>query len=101
MNPNKTLTLCLFVSVLATACAGNQSDTATTESAPAAAQQVATQEDARDPNAIRCKRYAETGSRIGKKVCMTNAEWDKSAADSREATERLQRGTVHGGMEGG
>lgn len=101
MNRNKTLAFTLLVTVLATACAGNQNNTATAESVPAAGQQVAAGEDARDPNAIRCKRYAETGSRIGKKVCMTNAEWDKAAADSREATERLQRGTVHGGMEGG
>ncbi|WP_207796343.1 hypothetical protein [Pseudohalioglobus lutimaris] len=95
----KNLTPALLFAALAAGCASNQdSDTAasSTSAGAGAEQQVAMQADVEDPNAIRCKRYAETGSRIGKKVCMTNAEWDRTAQESREAADRIQRGSLHG-----
>jgi len=98
---SKKLIPAIFCASLATACSSNPENVAESASPTAETQQVAVQADARDPEAIRCKRYAETGSRIGKKVCMTNAEWDKTAEASREAVERIQRSSVQGGMEGG
>lgn len=37
-----------------------------------------------------CKRYAPTGTRIGKKVCRTQAEWDEM---QRKAQTRLDGAT--------
>lgn len=50
---------------------------------------------------LRCKTMIKTGTRLGTKVCKTNAEWDREARDSREATESIQRTSTHGpGPEG-
>ncbi len=59
--------------------------------------------DTVDPNAIRCKTTTSTGSRIGKKVCRTNAEWEEIQRASREAAETIQRESLHntGMTEGG
>lgn len=95
--------LCIFLG----ACASNQDSDelasgSTAESTGAAEQQVAVNDNRDDPNAIRCKRYAQTGSRLGKKVCKTNAEWDEAARAAKEATDTIQREALQGrGSYGG
>ncbi|RLQ22157.1 hypothetical protein DWB85_09495 [Seongchinamella sediminis] len=97
-------TAAIFCLVLA-GCASNQgsnevaADNAA-ESTAAAAEQVAVN-DRDDPNAIRCKRYAQTGSRLGKKVCKTNAQWDELARAAKEATDTIQREALQGRGEVG
>jgi hypothetical protein len=46
-----------------------------------------------DPDAIRCRRAAPTGSRVpGKPICMTNREWaERAQAGNREAREMFER----------
>ncbi|MFN3591029.1 MAG: hypothetical protein ACK4TG_02445 [Thermaurantiacus sp.] len=48
-----------------------------------------------DPDAIRCRRSAPTGSRVpGKPICMSNREWAARAqAGNREAREMFQNMT--------
>ena len=50
---------------------------------------------------MRCKTDIKTGTRISRKVCKTNREWEQEALDSRTTTEAIQRGSLNGGMEGG
>ncbi|MFQ3595283.1 MAG: hypothetical protein SNJ63_04140, partial [Sphingomonadaceae bacterium] len=43
-----------------------------------------------DPNEIRCRRETQVSSRIpGKRVCMTNAEWDRLARESSRFAQEL------------
>ncbi|MFV0478010.1 MAG: hypothetical protein ACK5ME_09265 [Parahaliea sp.] len=52
-------------------------------------------------NTVRCETIIKTGSRIGTKICKTNAQWEQERRDSREATERVQRGGVQSSTKGG
>lgn len=85
-------TILLLASVtLLTACAG-------TGNPAGQANQVA----AADNENMRCKTIIKTGTRLGTKVCKTEAQWDRDARDSRDATESIQRTSTHGpGPEGG
>ena len=44
-----------------------------------------------DPDEVTCKRVAETGSRVKKRVCATNREWKRAEEDSQRTTKSLQR----------
>ncbi|WP_199555720.1 hypothetical protein [Sandaracinobacteroides hominis] len=59
----------------------------TTSPAPAA------NPDAKDPDAIRCRRIQVTGSLVKKeKVCKTNAEWNKiSDQQRRDGADLIDR----------
>ncbi len=69
-----------------TACAGSSSGPQQVASASNAA------EDADAPESVRCRTILQTGSRIGTKVCKTNARWEEEQRASREAVEKIQRG---------
>ncbi|HIG43909.1 MAG: hypothetical protein ABGY96_01130 [bacterium] len=47
-----------------------------------------------DPDRIRCKTQAVTGSRLGVRICMTNRDWNVQHEDAREAMEHIKRGTI-------
>lgn len=49
--------------------------------------------DRNDPNAVRCKRMATTGSLVRKeRTCRTNAEWKKiSEQQNRDADDLITR----------
>ncbi|QIB65496.1 hypothetical protein [Kineobactrum salinum] len=76
-----TLLLSGFLSLLS-GCAGTANP----------ANQVA----AADQEGMRCKTMIKTGTRLGTKVCKTEAQWRQDARDSREATEDIQRTSTHG-----
>lgn len=80
------------------ACASNQETVAEPADAATAgaAEQVAAVENERDPNAMKCKKYTPTGSRIGNRVCKTNAEWDEAARMGREVTDHVQNQSLQG-----
>ena len=44
-----------------------------------------------DPDRIRCKTQAVTGSRLGVRICKTNRDWNAQHQDAREAMEHIQR----------
>ncbi|WP_187107720.1 hypothetical protein [Sphingomonas xanthus] len=47
---------------------------------------------AADDNRLICKKEAPTGTRFGKRVCHTKAEWDQIRAQSqRDAKEMIDR----------
>lgn len=95
--------LAILFSLFIVGCASSNPDT-TADAAVSSDGAVNTEEQAvaaRDPEKVRCKTYAETGSRIGKKVCKTNARWEEDARASREAAESIQRDALQAGVEGG
>lgn len=99
-TPLKIATSAVFC-ILISACASNPdgdaaASTAAGSSAATPAPEQVAANDNEDPNAIRCKRYAETGSRLGKKVCKTNAQWDEAARNAKEATDTIQREALQG-----
>ena len=101
-------TVCaLALCTLLSACAGSTANTAADADnvSSSGMQPVAsadTENEGLDPDAMRCKVYTKTGTRIATKVCKTNREWEQAARDSREATEQIQRGSLQGpGPEGG
>lgn len=52
-------------------------------------------DEVKDPDKIRCERMAVTGSRLGGKVCNTEAEWaliEQRAAELMHDIERLPVG---------
>ena len=44
-----------------------------------------------DPNAKVCETIASAGTRLGKKICATRAEWAERKRQDREAIEQAQR----------
>ena len=52
-----------------------------------------------DPGRRVCRRERETGTRISRKVCRTQGEWDRMHEESMESLERNrnQANTVTGG----
>ena len=103
MNHRLKLATTAIFCTLVTACASNQggeelaANTADASTSPVEEQVAVNDSDDRDdPNAMRCKRYAETGSRIGKKVCKTNAQWEEAARAAKEATDTIQREALQG-----
>ena len=61
--------------------------------APAAEAAPTAKLDAKDPNAVRCRRLSVTGSLVKKdRICKTNAEW-QSIADQqrRDGTDLIER----------
>lgn len=89
-----TSTLLLAAALgLVTGCAGT--------GAPGSASQ-ADQVAANSTENVRCKTIIKTGTRLGTKVCKSEAQWEQDARDSREATESIQRTSTHGpGPDGG
>ncbi|MEP4145901.1 MAG: hypothetical protein ABJL54_01700 [Halioglobus sp.] len=97
--------LALTLVLGACASSGDKSE-ATTAGEAASNSQVAVNENSSkerlDPDAMRCKTDIKTGTRISRKICKTNREWEQEALDSRSATEAIQRGSLNGpGPEGG
>ncbi len=77
--------------LLVSGCAGHSgSSTSQAQTQAQAQSQVAQSKD--DPNAVHCENVIRTGSRIGKKVCKTNAQWEEERRVAKEATEAVQRG---------
>lgn len=90
------LVAALALSGLITAC----SSSATRESAapaPAPAPQAAAavapapaEETAKTDRTV-CKNIAPTGSRIARKTCRTQSQWEEMAREGRDATGQVQR----------
>ena len=85
---------CLAVILPLTACTSTTDTGSAALATNSSEETVAADKPARDPNAIKCKSYSQTGSRISKKVCRKNAEWDEAARTAREAAETVQRESV-------
>lgn len=45
----------------------------------------------KDPDAIRCRTIREVSSRIPKRECKTNAEWERAAVEARKAMAERSR----------
>ena len=54
-----------------------------------------------DPNRIVCRNDINTGSRLKKKICRTQAEWDEIAEQTAEMQRGLQRDTTEGSITDG
>ncbi len=90
----------LALTALLAACAGSQTTADANQVSSSGMEPVTDLEETKprlDPDAVRGKVYAKTGTRISSKVCKTNREWEQAARDSRKATEDIQRGGVMGG----
>ena len=48
-----------------------------------------------------CKKYRPTGTRISKKTCMTQRNWDELKRRAQEAARTSQRLSGHQGRESG
>lgn len=75
----------------------------TAAAAPAVGAQTPTlaASDAKDPDKIRCERMKVTGSRLGGKVCHTEAEWaliDQRADELMHDIERTPIGFIGEGQ---
>ena len=72
-----------------------------TESAEKATEEKADQEkgaivvkqEAKDPNKRVCKRDRQVHTRIPKRICKTQATWDREAAEIRRGVEEMRRQT--------
>ena len=54
-----------------------------------------------DSQKVVCRNEAKTGSRMAKKVCRTQGEWDEIAAENKEMRQSLQKGSTSGGISDG
>ncbi len=48
-----------------------------------------------------CKNESVVGSRLPVRTCLTQAQWDRRAEESRKMTEKMSRGGVHMNPDGG
>lgn len=81
----------------------SDTDTVTADTDPATADTRALAVSAAEEESeIRiCRTMKPTGSRFGKRVCMTQEQWTDIADTSRGALEKLQRNTNPGNASGG
>lgn len=73
---------------------GTQSSTAAApapQAAPAAAVTETPAEETAKVDRTVCKSVAPTGSRIARKTCRTQSQWDEMARSGREAAETVMR----------
>lgn len=56
-------------------------------------------EDSPDPQI--CRKIKPTGTRFGKRVCMTQDQWTMYASEGRRNLESMQRNTNPGNPDGG
>jgi hypothetical protein len=55
-----------------------------------------------DPDRIKCKTQAKTGSRLGTRICKTNRDWTEQQTDAQEAVDHIQRrGAITSNPSGG
>lgn len=54
-----------------------------------------------DPNRVVCRNDINTGSRLKKKTCRTQAEWDEIAERTAEMHRDLQRDSAAGAITDG
>lgn len=54
-----------------------------------------------DPNRVVCRNDINTGSRLKKKTCRTQAEWDEIAERTAEMQRGLERDTTEGAITDG
>lgn len=78
---------------------GAAMDAVTDTSTEAGTEAVAPAEDS--PNPQICRKIKPTGTRFGKRVCMTQAQWTMYANEGRRDLERLQSHTNPGNADGG
>ncbi len=87
---NRSLTLCAFgaaLSLLAACSSTGTSQTAGTDGAtPARA--VASNEN------VTCRNIIKTGTRLGTRVCKTDAQWKQESQDSRDAANSIQNNSA-------
>ena len=53
---------------------------------------------AADIDPVVCKRDADTGSRLKKKTCKKQSEWDLIAEENERIRRNLERGSAAGGI---
>ena len=96
----QALTVAAFA-VLLTACVGTP-DEGDLNSQPAkAAAPVQTELASNSADRRVCKRERETGTRVSRKVCRSQSEWERLRRESLESVERSRTGadTVTGGND--
>jgi cytochrome c5 len=94
---NKILVTGFVLSALLSACTSSGPREAPAAPEPAAVAQPAQAEPAASPvetakvDRTVCKSVAPTGTRIAKKVCRTQSEWEEMARAGREAADTVKR----------
>lgn len=88
----RAMTLCAAGALLTllTAC----SSTAPQQTA-GTAQQVASNDN------LTCRNIIKTGTRLGTRVCKTDAQWEQESQDSRDATNAIQNNSAQSAGPGG
>ena len=67
-----------------------------------AVDQPASKPNRNDPNFVRCVSQVETGSLVKKRrICRTNAEWDRFDGNAIDQTRDLQTRTLQGFNQNG
>ena len=87
---NRSFTLCALgatLTMLAACSSTGTSQTAGTNSATPA-QAVASNEN------MTCRNIIKTGTRLGTRVCKTDAQWKQESMDSRDATNAIQNNSA-------
>lgn len=87
---NRSFTLCALgatLTMLAACSSTGTSQTAGTNSATPA-QAVASNEN------MTCRNIIKTGTRLGTRVCKTDAQWKQESQDSRDATNSIQNNSA-------
>ncbi len=78
-------------------CSSSQTTNTTqaqTTSANSSNAVASVEDESLDPNAITCKSYTRTGSRIPTKVCKTNASWEQARLAAQEAARDVQTNSL-------
>lgn len=97
MRSNRLIAAIAFGALLcACSSSGTQPSAAAAPSAPAPAAQPAPAAETPAPETAKvdrtvCKSVAPTGSRIARKTCRTQSQWDEMARAGREAAEMVKR----------
>lgn len=52
-----------------------------------------------DPDAMECKKIAISGTRVKKKICKTNAEWEREREISQRSAGEFQRKGAQSGTK--
>jgi hypothetical protein len=68
---------------------------------PEVASSAAPADPMADPDRMICKNVIPTGSRIGKRTCMTARNWNQAQKDARDAVDQVQRNSMQTGVKGG
>lgn len=80
----------MFISLLQAVAGPLEGAPAQTDPAAAAASEPSAQQQAPQPQRVRCRRERLTGTRLASRVCTTPEQDQANTDDARQATERFQ-----------